>query len=59
MRGDLAKVTENFFYQFVMILYKTGEVTFKNLFVDGTKIEASTNKYTFVWARTCQAMQKD
>ena len=26
-----------------------GEVKFKNLFVDGTKIEAYANKYTFVW----------
>ena len=26
-----------------------GEIKFKNLFVDGTKIEAYANKYTFVW----------
>ena len=36
-------------YQFVNKLYKMGEVKYKNLFVDGTKIEAYANKYTFVW----------
>ena len=26
-----------------------GEVDFENVFIDGTKIEANANKYTFVW----------
>jgi len=48
-RGHLAESIENLFYQFVEKLYEMGEVKFKNLFVDGTKIEAYANKYTFVW----------
>ena len=48
MRGHLAQVIEDLFYQFVGILYEMGEVKFKNLFVDGTKIEAYANKYMFV-----------
>ena len=48
-RGHLAQVIEELFYQFVEKLYEMGEVKFKNLFVDGTKIEAYANKYTFVW----------
>ena len=31
-----------------------GEVKFKNLFVDGTKIEAYANKYTFVWKKAVE-----
>ncbi len=48
-RGHLAESIEGLFYQFVQKLYEMGEVKFKNLFVDGTKIEAYANKYTFVW----------
>ena len=45
----LSEAIEGLFYQFVDRLYEMGEVKFKNLFVDGTKIEAYANKYTFVW----------
>ena len=45
----LSNVIEGLFYQFVEKLYELGEVKYKNLFVDGTKIEAYANKYTFVW----------
>ena len=44
-----APVSENLMAQFTEILAECGELSMKNLFVDGTKIEASSNKYTFVW----------
>ena len=31
---------------------KLGEIQYKNIFIDGTKIEAYANKYTFVWKKT-------
>ncbi len=45
----LRDVIEGLFYQFVEKLYEMGEIKFRNLFVDGTKIEANANKYSFVW----------
>ena len=45
----LSEAMEGLFYQFVNKLHEIGEIKFKNLFVDGTKIEAYANKYTFVW----------
>ena len=39
-RGHLAEAIEGLFYQFVEKLYEMDEIKFKNLFVDGTKIEA-------------------
>ena len=54
MRGHLAKVIEDLFYQFVAKLYEMGEVKYRNLFVDGTKIEAYANKYTFVWKKAVE-----
>ena len=50
----LAGAIEGLFYQFVEKLHEMGEVKFKNLFVDGTKIEAYANKYTFVWKKTVE-----
>ena len=32
-------------------LYKTGEISGQAIFIDGTKIEACANKYTFVWKK--------
>lgn len=49
MSGKLACVIEDLFYQFVEKLFERQEIRFKNLFVDGTKIEANAGKYTFKW----------
>ena len=35
-------------YQFLRRLQKEGLITLKSLFIDGTKIEANANRYTFV-----------
>ena len=32
-------------------LFDLGEISGENIFIDGTKIEASANKYTFVWKK--------
>ena len=45
---------EGLFYQLVKLLKDHGEIRFENLFVDGTKIEASANKYSFVWRKTTE-----
>jgi len=48
---------ENLFYQFVLFLGELEEIKFENLFVDGTKIEANANKYTFVWKKAIDKNQ--
>jgi transposase len=35
--------------QFMRRLQKEGLITLKELYIDGTKIEANANRYTFVW----------
>ena len=47
----LAESLDDLFYQMVNALYKMGEIRFENVFIDGTKIEANANRYTFVWKR--------
>ena len=50
----LAPVIEDLFYQLIHRLVKMGEVSYTNVFVDGTKIEANANKYSFVWAKAVE-----
>lgn len=48
----LVPVIKGLFYQFVSYLKKNGEIRGKNIFIDGTKIEAYANKYSFVWKKS-------
>ena len=47
----LTDVIEDLFVQLIMKLHKIGEISFRNIFIDGTKIEANANKYCFVWKK--------
>ena len=47
-----ADVLDELNYQFLRHLQKEGLITLKSLFIDGTKIEANANRYTFVWRGT-------
>lgn len=48
----LTKCGEELFYQLVEKLSMLGEIKYEHLFVDGTKIEANANKYSFVWKKS-------
>ena len=50
----LTSVIEDLFFQLIEKLHELGEVQFRNIFIDGTKIEANANRYTFVWAKTVE-----
>ena len=43
------EILDDLHYQFLRRLEKEGLVTLKALFIDGTKMEANANRYTFVW----------
>ena len=50
--GFLADACENLFYQIVRRLATMGELSKETIFIDGTKLEACANKYTFVWKKS-------
>ena len=50
----LVPVMEDLFYQLVNQLIDMNEVSYTNVFVDGTKIEANANKYSFVWSKAVE-----
>ena len=39
------------------LLYELGEISGETIFIDGTKIEACANKYTFVWKKAVSKNQ--
>ena len=47
----LPEAIEDLLYQLVQLLVAQGEISFEEsaVFIDGTKIEANANRYTFVW----------
>lgn len=47
LKGEIKSI----FTQIVLLLEKEGLVSLATTFVDGTKIEANANRYTFVWGR--------
>lgn len=53
-----APVAKNILAQMTHILADNAEVSFKNIFIDGTKLEAAANKYTFVWKKSVTKNQQ-
>lgn len=45
-------------YQVIAKLSELKEIKFENIYVDGTKIEANANKYTFVWRSVVEKNQE-
>jgi len=51
-RSDKLKgVLKEVFSQVVVLMVEAGLVDIKTIYVDGTKLEANANKYTFVWGK--------
>jgi transposase len=52
-RGQrLQKTLQPIFTQVVLLLCEEGLLSLKDLYTDGTKIEANANRYTFVWSKS-------
>jgi transposase len=49
---QLAEAIEDLFYQLIGALHDKGEIRYEHLFVDGTKLEANANRYSFVWKKS-------
>jgi len=55
--GPLSECAEELFYQLVKGLREIGEIKYAHLFLDGTKIGANANKYSFVWKKSTSKYQ--
>lgn len=55
-RGQrLQKTLQPIFTQVVLLLCQEGLLSIKDLYTDGTKIEANANRYTFVWGNSIKS----
>ena len=54
LKGELKKI----FNQVVLLLAGEGILNIKDLYVDGTKIEANANRYTFVWGKSVKTSRE-
>lgn len=44
--------------QLINLLIEQGEIDLKSIYIDGTKIEANANRYTFVWKKSILKYQE-
>jgi transposase len=51
-RQNFSKEIADVFKQVTVMLAQNKEIDFENVFIDGTKIEANANRYSFVWKGT-------
>lgn len=58
-RSDRLKdVLKSVFVQIVLLLSEQGVLNLKEIYTDGTKIEANANRYTFVWGGAIKASKE-
>lgn len=54
LKGKFKKI----FNQVVLLLAQQGVLNIKDIYVDGTKIEANANRYTFVWGKSIKTSRE-
>lgn len=54
----LAEVVDELFSQLVQQLADAGELSLSSAFIDGTKLEANANRYSFVWKKSTKKNQE-
>ena len=54
LQGHLKKI----FHQVVLLLVEQGVISLKDIYLDGTKIEANANRYTFVWGKSIKTSKE-
>ena len=54
----LKQALEKIFTEVVLLLSEEGLLSLKELYTDGTKVEASAGRYTFVWGKAIQSSRE-
>jgi transposase len=53
IKDELTDSIENIFLEINKVLFEKEKVDLNHTYIDGTKIEANANKYTWVWKKSC------
>jgi transposase len=49
-------ISKSIMAKFTDFLYDLGEISGEAIFIDGAKVEANANKYTFVWKKAVKSI---
>ena len=55
IRDELTHSVEDIFLAINEVIFEKDKVDLNHVYIDGTKIEANANKYTWVWKKSCTA----
>ena len=53
IRDELTESIEDIFLAISNVIFEKDMVDLEHVYIDGTKIEANANKYTWVWKKSC------
>ena len=53
IRDELTDSIEDIFLAINQVIFEKDKVDLEHVYIDGTKIEANANKYTWVWKKSC------
>ena len=53
IRDELTESIEDIFLAINNVIFEKDKVDLEHVYIDGTKIEANANKYTWVWKNSC------
>lgn len=53
IRDELTDSIEDIFLAINQVIFEKDKVDLEHTYIDGTKIEANANKYTWVWKKSC------
>ena len=53
IRNNLTGTIEDIFSEINQYIFQQEQVELEHVYIDGTKIEANANKYTWVWKKSC------
>ena len=53
IQQELTANIEDIFRELNQVIFETDSVELEHTYIDGTKIEANANKYTWVWKKSC------
>ena len=53
IRNELTDTIEQIFIDVNSYIFEKGHVDLEHTYIDGTKIEANANRYTWVWKKSC------
>ncbi len=54
----LKNTLKQIFSEVVMMMHQSGYLDIKEIYTDGSKIEANANRYTFVWGRSIKTRRE-